>query len=159
MRDRRFLADAMLGGLARWLRVLGYDTHYDPLLDDPALVAMADREGRTLLTRDRHLVTFLRPSDALLIRQDAPLAQLREVLSHAALEPVHPLFSRCLVCNTLLREASAQECAELAPASSRLPGEPLLFCPGCQRLYWHGSHTRRMRHQLAMNLPEWFTLD
>ncbi len=73
----RFLANAMLGRLARWLRTLGFDTFYDPAVHDPQLVVLAAAEGRVLLTRDRHLVEHLRPERALLVTHDAPLDQLR----------------------------------------------------------------------------------
>lgn len=68
----RFLADAMLGRLARWLRTLGFDTRYDPAIHDPELVALAAAEGCVLLTRDRHLIEHLRPGRALLVTDDAP---------------------------------------------------------------------------------------
>src|SRR5215207_8725140 len=76
-----FLADAMLGRLARWLRVMGFDTAYDPALTDPALVALARRDGRVLLTRDRRLLRDLRPDLALEVTGDGPLEQLRAVVA------------------------------------------------------------------------------
>src|SRR5690606_36570298 len=93
----RFLADAMLARLARWLRVLGFDTAFEPELLDRELVALAVAEGRILLTRDRQLVEHLRPPRALLVGADAPLAQLREVIASCGLAPPGRLFSRCLV--------------------------------------------------------------
>lgn len=151
----RFLADAMLGGLARWLRVLGCDTAYDPAMHDPALVALAAAESRVLLTRDRHLVTHLRPLQSLLITTDAPLAQLRQVVTACNLAAPAELFTRCLVCNVLLRPASTDEMASLLPDRARsLPG-PVCRCPACERMYWLGSHTRRMRGMLAEVFPDW----
>lgn len=155
MDNPAFLADAMLAGLVRWLRVLDLDTAYFPQLSDPELVALAAREDRLLLTRDRHLVTFLRPARALLLDAERPMPQLREVAAACALQPPSALFRRCLVCNTPLREASECE-AQRAPASARAFDDPILHCPGCDRLYWLGSHTRRMRATLAETLPEWF---
>lgn len=153
--EPRFLADAMLGRLARWLRTLGLDTGYDPAIHDPELVALAAAEGRVLLTRDRHLVAHLRPERALLIQADAPLAQLRQVMDACGLQAPARLFSRCLVCNTPLRPATPDEAAALVPEASRgLPG-PVQRCPGCGRVYWHGSHTRRMRDALVRTFPEW----
>ena len=153
----RFLADAMLGRLARWLRVLGYDTSYDALLPDAALVALAGREGRVLLTRDRHLLRELRPPLALEVRSDDPLAQLRDVIGALALAPPLELFTRCLVCNTLLDEVPAEAAAAVVPPESRgLPG-PVRRCPECDRVYWPGSHVRRMRHALDGALPGWLS--
>jgi uncharacterized protein with PIN domain len=151
----RFLADAMVARLARWLRVLGYDTVWEPTLDDHALVALAAAEDRVLLTRDRHLLRELRPARALEIRSDVPLEQLRAVVDALALGAPGELFTRCLVCNTPLHGVDADEAAHLVPPDSRgLPG-PVRHCPGCGRVYWHGSHVRRMRAALARAMPEW----
>lgn len=151
----RFLADAMLGRLARWLRVLGFDTRYDPAGDDKELVALADAEHRVLLTRDRHLVRFLRPQRPLLVAAEQPLAQLREVILACRLSPPAELFTRCLLCNQPLQQASAEEAATLVPETARhLPG-PVRRCPHCRHIYWHGSHTRRMRETLRRELPDW----
>lgn len=151
----RFAADAMLGRLARWLRVLGFDTTYDVSLGDPELVRLADQEGRVLLTRDRHLLRELRPARAHEVRSDAPLEQLREVLAALALSPPAELFTRCLVCNSPLSPPlPAADAARLLPPAARgLPG-PVRRCPGCGRVYWHGSHVRRMRDALERSLAE-----
>ena len=152
---RRFVADAMLGRLARWLRALGYDTVYDASADDRALVELANRENRTLLTRDRHLLRELRPRQALQIRSDVPLEQLSEVVRALALPAPNELFRRCLVCNTLLDDVPAAEAAALVPPAARSLSGPVRRCPTCGRVYWPGSHVRRMTRGLASVFPEW----
>jgi uncharacterized protein len=153
---RRFLVDAMLGRLGRWLRVLGFDAAYHPSLSDRELVLLAARESRILLTRDRHLVEHLRPTDALLLRSQVPLEQLREVVDGRSLRAPDSLFTRCLVCNTELEAVEPEDAARLLPERARdLPG-PVRRCPTCLRVYWPGSHARRMREALSRALPEWF---
>jgi uncharacterized protein with PIN domain len=145
----------MLGRLARWLRVLGYDSSYDPGLDDPVLVRRADDEARVLLTRDRRLLRDLKPRRSLEIRDDDPLRQLQAVVQSLALQPPAELFTRCLLCNTVLDLVPAPEAARLVPPDVReLPG-PVRRCPTCGRLYWDGSHVRRMRNALEAALPGW----
>lgn len=150
----RFLADAMLSRLARWLRVLDCDTRCHPDWSDPALVELADAEGRWLLTRDRALVAELKPNKALLLGSDRPLTQLQTVVEATDLTPPAALFRRCLVCNTPLRPATSAESRTLAPATARAFDDHQ-YCDGCQRLYWPGSHTRRMATTLAEALPSW----
>lgn len=149
----RFLADAMLARLARWLRVLGYDTAFDAELSDPALVKRAAAEDRVLLTRDRQLVTHLSPARSLLVTADEPMEQLKQVVTACELNVSRPLFTRCLVCNMPLREATAAESETLVPESAREAGGPFLRCDGCGRTYWSGSHVRRMRDALARTFP------
>ncbi|HEX8903448.1 MAG TPA: Mut7-C RNAse domain-containing protein [Longimicrobiaceae bacterium] len=152
----RLFADAMLGRLARWLRVLGFDTAYDDTLPDPELVRLAEAEGRVLLTRDRHLLRELRPARALEVRGDAPLSQLREVVAALGLRPPDELFTRCLVCNAPLSPPLLVEDADplLPPSARGMPG-PTRRCPTCGRVYWEGSHVRRMRRALEQALPGW----
>lgn len=153
--ESSFLADAMLGRLARWLRVLGFDTRFDPTLDDPELVILADAEARILLTRDRRLVTDLKPAYSLLITYDAPLEQLRQVIDTYRLEAPKALFTRCLICNVALREATDKETSSQCPHPPDTLSGPVMCCPFCQRLYWYGSHTRRMHETLKEALPDW----
>ena len=152
----RFAADAMLGRLARWLRVLGFDTTYDAVLADPELVRRAAAEDRVLLTRDRHLLRELRPAAAVEIRADNPLEQLRDVVATLALPAPAELFTRCLLCNAELSAPLPEaEAMALLPADFReMPG-PVRRCLACGKLYWHGSHVRRMRAALERALPGW----
>jgi uncharacterized protein with PIN domain len=152
----RFAADAMLARLARWLRVLGWDTTLDPGLDDRELVRRADAQGRILLTRDRHLLRELRPQRPHEVRSDAPLEQLRDLVQALDLAPPLALFTRCTVCNSPLSDPLPPDLREalLPPDVRELPG-PARECPGCARLYWLGSHARRMREAIERTLPGW----
>jgi uncharacterized protein len=145
----------MLGRLARWLRVLGADAAYDATSPDASLVRRAREESRVLLTRDRTLVKELRPPRVVLVTSDEPLAQLRQVVAEARLAPPRELFTRCLVCNEPLRDVDPLDAAELVPERARgLPG-PVRRCLRCERVYWPGSHARRMRAALERALPGW----
>jgi uncharacterized protein len=157
--EPRFTADAMLGRLARWLRVLGFDTAYGPTLDDRRLVEQAAAERRVVLTRDRHLVAHLRPERAILVTRDAPLEQLRQVLETCDLRIPRDLFTRCLVCNVRLRPATREEIAALVPPGARSMEVPVLCCSTCGRVYWPGSHVRRMRAALQGSMPELIGFD
>jgi hypothetical protein len=153
--EPRFAADAMLGRLARWLRVLGYDTFYDIAVADPVLVRLAGDEQRLLLTRDRHLLRELRPALAFEVRQDDPLHQLRELVQQLRLPAPQALFTRCLLCNAPLEVLDPAVAQPLLPEGVRdLPG-PVRRCPVCGRLYWDGSHVRRMRAAIERVLPGW----
>lgn len=146
---RRFLADAMLERLARWLRVLGYDVESAGAVGDEDLARRAAAEGRTLLTRDRALRAPEREMDVLLVESDDPLAQLRQVMTRCELAPPAELFTRCLLCNTALEPVTHEVDDDQLPADVRARVDVLRGCPTCGRVYWEGAHTRRMRAALA----------
>jgi uncharacterized protein len=156
--EPRFAADAMLGRLARWLRVLGYDTSYEEGIADPLLVQLAEEEARMLLTRDRHLLRELRPVRAFEVRQDDPLYQLRDLVLELELAAPRDLFTRCLLCNAPLETVDRAEAEPLLPEGVRELAGPVRRCPSCGRLYWDGSHVRRMRAALERVLPGWIAL-
>ena len=146
----RFLADAMLGRLARWLRSIGCDTAQLPVhVPDVEIVELARREDRVLLTRDRHLLRELRPMRALEITQDEPLEQLRVVVETFGIARPERFFTRCLLDNTPLTEVAPDDVADRIPPLAReLPG-PVFQCATCGRVYWRGSHARRMERILG----------
>ena len=144
------LADAMLGGLARWLRVLGLDVAYDPVLDDADLVRLAAGEGRVILTRDRRLVQRRLARNHLLVASDEVGAQLRQVLAELAIAPDPArLLSRCLRCNLPLVPIAAERARERVPPYVASTRERFRECPRCGRVYWSATHVARMRERLA----------
>lgn len=146
----RFVADAMLGTLAKWLRILGYDTQYDPDLDDHQLVRLARAQGRVLLTRDRELAQR-RGLCVLLVTSERLDAQIGQVLAELNLVP-NQSFSRCPVCNEPLAEVDHETARARVPAYVAQTHKTFKSCPSCQRIYWRGSHWQRMDDQLAQIL-------
>ena len=143
------IADAMLGALARWLRILGLDVAYDPALDDPKLVERAVAEGRVILTRDRRLVERRLARNHLLIRSDAVDEQVRQVLEELGIRPdPGRLLGRCLCCNVLTEPIPAEDARAVVPPWVALTQEEYRACPVCGRIYWSGSHAERMREKL-----------
>lgn len=145
----RLIADAMLGGLAKWLRILGLDTAYDPSLDDPEIVERSIEEGRTILTRDARLILRKRAWNHLFIRSEVVDRQVAQVVRELSIEPApEDLFSRCLRCNVPLAEiAPAEAAAEVPPYVARTQ-EHFRRCPRCERIYWRATHAERMRRRL-----------
>jgi uncharacterized protein with PIN domain len=149
----RFAADAMLGGLARWLRALGYDTWWDAHVADAELVRRALEERRVILTRDVPVVQEWRLDNLLFIRADAPLDQLGEVAAAYPLDDAR-IFSLCTRCNHALEPVSAQEAGDRVPPAVLAERVEFQRCPSCERIYWEGSHTARMRRDLAQVLAD-----
>lgn len=147
------MVDSMLGGLARWLRVLGYDAAWEPEIPDPELVRRGVEEGRLILTRDRRLAEEWWVEDLILVRGDDPLAQLRQVAGAVGLSE-EALFTRCTVCNTELHPADPDAVAERLPPGVRERDCPVARCPDCDRVYWEGSHTARMRREVRGALED-----
>ncbi len=139
----KFLCDAMLGSLARWLRLFGYDCTFSADLDDQQLARLARAEGRWLLTRDRELAAA--GPRTVLVRSCKLEEQLREVFERRRLCP-HPGMeqARCGVCNGELLPVEPSLVATLVPAHVAQSTEQLRLCGGCRRVYWPGTHVDRI---------------
>lgn len=150
--EPRFMVDAMLGALARWLRVLGCDAAYDPAIADEELVRRSLEEGRHILTRDRLIPEEWRVSSCTVLSSDDPEAQLREVAEKFALDADSGLFSRCTVCNARLEAVPPARVRDRVPSRVLELHDAFWWCPQCDRVYWEGSHTRRMRERVKKTL-------
>lgn len=140
-----FLADAHLGGLARRLRLLGFDTILADDAPDHLLAALVDGNGRVLLSRDRELLKHRKVTQGRYVRAQRTDAQLQEVVRQFALWPRVRPFTRCLECNAPLRPARREEVAARLPPDVVATHESFTLCTGCGRVYWQGSHWRRLR--------------
>jgi uncharacterized protein with PIN domain len=150
----RFLADAMVGKLARWLRILGYDTLYFRDIDNERLLELARAEGRRLLTRDTRLIGRLSGIPHTLIRDDRPELQLRQIAGELHLSPSTGLLTRCIECNTPLVPFPKEQARPLVPPYVFRTQERFSRCPDCRRLYWKGTHEERMRTKLKELFPD-----
>lgn len=143
----RFLLDEMLARLARLLRAAGYDVDLSQGGErDAAMARRARAEARVLVTRDRELAAAAAPGSVLLTDDD-PQAQAEALSAVLPIDWQLAPFSRCVMDNALLRTARPEEIARM-PADSRAGPGPFRTCPACGRLYWPGSHVRRMGAKL-----------
>ncbi len=140
-----FIVDTALGKLAKWLRILGYDTVYWRADDPAGILHRAHDEGRTLVTRDTKLFKIKGSLEALLIREDNPFRQLREVVRHFPISVSQGmLFSRCLACNAPLEQIDAEEAKGQVPDHIYHIHQEFSRCPVCRKIYWAGTHSGQM---------------
>lgn len=142
----RFLVDEMLARLARLLRAAGYDAELASGERDTPMLQRVRAEGRVLVTRDRELAGRAAPA-AVLLRDDALEDQARALSAALPIDWRLAPFSRCMVCNSPLREATPEEVRTI-PESAQALGGPFRACPACERIYWPGSHVKRLGARL-----------
>lgn len=153
MRDTpKFIVDCNVGKLAKWLRLMGYDSRFFEGSDDSQLVAIAQAEGRVILSRDtqimkRRVITSGKLK-AVLIRNDDPELQIHQVIDALSLDSRFRPFTICLECNQVLVERSKDEVKDLVPPYVFQTQNQYMECPGCHRIYWRGTHWQAMTKTL-----------
>ena len=143
----KFIADVMLGRLAKHLRLLGVDVLYDRALVDNEIIRLSLEQDRTILTRDTGLAKRPLATRHLFITSDSIREQLDQVL--ASLDPktgIHPL-TRCAVCNERLTSIKKEDAANRVPDYVYAKNSSFFECSRCGRIYWQGTHVRKMKFQ------------
>lgn len=152
MAEPTFIVDVNVGRLAKWLRVLGYDTLYIPDVDDDELLRRAMEEGRVALTKDKRIlhrrVVTSGALRAICIAHDDLHSQLRQVVQALGLTAPQE-FSRCIECNEPMRDVPKSAVADRLPPYVLRTQEEFMECPGCHKVFWRGTHWRNMRAELA----------
>ena len=148
LRDPRFVADTHLGKLARHLRMAGFDTVWGHDWDDDRIVACSLAERRTILTRDKGMLRRAEVERGYFVRAIHADVQLAEVLHALQLEGAMAPFTRCRECNALLEDVSREAVLDRLPPLVRACYERFKRCPGCERVYWEGTHFERMKRLL-----------
>lgn len=146
----QFVCDVHLQKLARLLRLLGFDVHFDRALTDAGLAEIADSQNRILLTRDRRLLMRRRVRLGMHIWYDEPDDQVIEVLEKIRDFALPEPFGRCTVCNGCLHEIQPgtdayREAVAEAPPRVRQWRTEFQRCESCGKLYWKGTHYEKLR--------------
>ena len=151
--EERFVADRNLGKLAKWLRILGYDTLYDRGAADRDFLRKAGEDGRIALTRKRDLARFAQPGSLVVVKADRVEAQIGEVLKELKSEPdPSRRLTRCLRCNALLEKVPKASVEGLVPAYVYRTCSRFCSCLRCGKIFWPGTHTRHVEERLKAQL-------
>ncbi len=150
--EHRFIVDLNVGKLAKWLRVLGYDTIFFGGGGDNDLIRIAFRENRIVLTKDTHIlerrVVTTGRLKAILIQDDDISGQLSQVVQELNLDSKGQEFSLCIECNSPLILRSKGDVESRVPSYVLQTQDHFMECAHCHRLYWQGTHWQRMRDEL-----------
>lgn len=144
----RFLADRTVGRLAKWLRILGYDTAYLPQLAPQGLIREGRRQGRVLLSRDTRLLREKDVPPLLFIRADHFREQVKQVITECRLAPLESLFSRCSACNRVLEDVAKENIKNQVPEYVWQTQNVFHRCPECHRIYWGATHKAHVLEEL-----------
>jgi uncharacterized protein with PIN domain/sulfur carrier protein ThiS len=144
LRNPRFVIDANLGQLARYLRLLGFDVIYRNNFTDREVAQIAHREQRIVLTRDRRLLQHKIITHGYFVRADKPREQVREILARLDLYGALRPFTRCLRCNGELETVDKEAVLDQLEPKTRKYYHQFRRCKDCGQAYWRGSHFNRM---------------
>ena len=136
----KFILTKELGRLAKWLRILGFDTVYYNQDNPSSLIIAALRDERIILTRNQRLPQA-RGLKILLIKNEKIKKQVEEVLKTLKIRPdPEIMFSRCILCNEELADMAKDKVKDKVPEYVFNTQEDFITCPKCQRIYWQGTH-------------------
>jgi uncharacterized protein with PIN domain len=147
----KFIADAMLGKLAKRMRLLGLDVLYDPELDDNDIIRLSMEQDRAILTRDTGLAARPLAGNHLYIKSEHVREQLDQVL--AAFPEEQLPFTRCSECNEPVIPVAKEDVEDFVPRYVYEKNTEFLRCPKCGRIYWQGTHVKRMALQKKKSRP------
>jgi uncharacterized protein len=144
----KFIADAMLGRLAKWLRFLGFDVLYYRDIDDRHVIKISREEERIILTRDTALLKHKGLRETIFIQSNKVVDQLVELKDKLNFMEAAPR-GRCVLCNgTLIKIARREEVRSLVPDFVYYNFQDFTVCESCGKIYWEGSHYKKFREKI-----------
>jgi len=147
----KFLCDQMLGTLAKWLRLMGFDTYFaDNVTTDDELIAIAHKEKRVLITRDKTLVqkTKKQKIPSIEIKTTDLDEQLQKALQKTKINK-KDLLTRCSLCNMVLNPIEKIKVKNRVPERIFEQHTDFLYCPKCDKIYWPGTHYKKILEKIT----------
>jgi hypothetical protein len=145
LRDPKFILDVHLGKLSRYLRLCGFDALYDKDYNDKEIIDISTSDRRIILTRDKGLLKNKQVTHGYWIRSTRSDEQLFEVIKRFDLKNILKPFTRCLECNKILQDVNKEAIADSLMPKTRKYYSDFKKCPGCNRIFWEGSHYEKMK--------------
>ena len=158
----KFIADGMLGKLARWLRMLGHNVEYSSKLDDAQLIAVAKKEQRFLLTRDLELYqqATAKGTNVFYLEGKTEAEKLAQLAKRFNIKlEIDMTTSRCTKCNTRVKPIPKEKVADRIEKSTFSYYNDFWECPKCGQIYWQGAHWTRIRKTLETAKENWRNLE
>ncbi len=148
VKGEKFIADVMLGKLAKWLRIIGIDVLYDNKITDEELINISNSDNRIILTRDKKLSINKRAKEVIFIENEIIDNQIKEFFEKTKIIPDR-LFSRCIICNSQLEKVSNKmEVKGKVPIYIYLTHNEFSICNKCGKIYWKGTHRDNMKNKI-----------
>ncbi len=144
LREKKFVLDVHLGTLARYLRMLGFDTEYKNDFDDEEIVKISLKENRTILTKDKGILKRSEVTHGYFIHNDNSEKQIIEVVKRFDLKNQIEELSRCLDCNSKLEKIEKDKVIDQIPPKVKEWQNEFWICPNCKKIYWKGTHYDNM---------------
>src|SRR3990167_10799559 len=144
LRKLKFILDVHLGTLAKYMRILGFDSLYKNNYKDEEIVDISLKEKRTILTRDRGILKRSEVTHGYWIRSTKTDTQIIEVIKRFDLKEQIKELSRCLLCNSLLKKISKEKIIDRLPRKVREFQNEFYYCKACDKIFWKGSHYTKM---------------
>jgi uncharacterized protein with PIN domain/sulfur carrier protein ThiS len=145
LRRTKFIADINLGDIVKYMRVLGFNVFFDPLLTPREIIGISNTENRIILTRSRKLLKFKEVSHGIFLRPGTIPEQIRRIIEYLDIKDNIVLFSRCLLCNTPLKSVSKEKILNKIPPRTKECCDEYVCCPSCDKIYWKGTHVKNMK--------------
>jgi len=143
-----FVADVMLGRLAKWLRIAGFDVLYSNRFTDDELISLSRQDGRILLSRDTRLLVRRAVERFIFLETEEIQSQIRQVFKITHTRSLPGILSRCLSCNELLVAETREQVREFVPPFVFETQSQFKSCPTCGKIYWAGTHRQSVLHTL-----------
>ncbi len=142
MSEKKFICDFMLGRLAKWLRLLGFDTVYYNNPDDPGILHRALKEDRIILSRSKEIIKY---KNSILIKSENIEEQLKQLKK--TIKITSPLC-RCPECNTPLNIVNKEDIKDEVPKYIYKIHSDFKRCPDCGKIFWKGTHYREIKRKI-----------
>ncbi len=145
LRKPKFVLDVHLGTLARYMRMLGFDTKYENYFSDKEIIRISLKEKRAILTRDLGILKHSSVTRGYFMRNTSPQKQIEEIVNRFDMKNEIKEFTRCIDCNYFLKKIDKEKIIGRIPAKVKTIYSQFYICKKCDKVYWHGSHYEKMK--------------
>jgi hypothetical protein len=145
LREHKYIADTSLGNIVKYMRILGFDLYYDPLLSTREIIEISKKENRIILSKSKKLLKFKDVSHGIFIRPGTSIEQIRRLIDYLDIKDNIKPFSRCLRCNALLKSVAKEKILDRIPPKTKEFCDEYVQCQSCDKIYWKGTHFINMK--------------